>query len=66
MVDPVARLGAPRERAQRLDPRKRLAFHPLEEGAARRGDIGEIVGDPGLVERAILVPVSFGAWSRLI
>ncbi len=38
-------------RAQGLDARKRLAFHPLEEGPARRGHIGELAGDAGVVQR---------------
>ena len=38
-------------RAQRLDARQRLAFHPFEEGAAGGRDIGEFVGDAGRVER---------------
>ncbi len=28
-----------------------LAFHPFEEGAAGGRDIGEVVGDAGMVER---------------
>ena len=38
-------------RPQDLDAGQRLAFQPFEEGAAGGRDIGEIVGDPGMVER---------------
>ena len=36
---------------QHLDARQRLAFHPFQERAAGGRDIGEIVGDAGMVER---------------
>src|SRR5919205_2242987 len=36
---------------KRLYARQRLALQPFEEGAARRRDIGEIVGDARVVER---------------
>src|SRR3954451_743381 len=35
---------------KRLDSRQRLAFQPFQKRAARRRDIGEVVGDAGVVE----------------
>src|SRR5215204_1441208 len=40
-----------RLRPERFHARQRLAFEPLEERAARRRDVGEILRDAGVVER---------------